>query len=148
MGKLTINVIIPAALHNILKNVSLYLPENYELITGARMENIHLYYDFITVAAIGDAHHIRIILNVLLKRSNRHFVLYKILAFPTPLFNDTFVQYLPAFLFVVIDTIQQNCILFTEAELSHCTQSSITVRPASAALYSTQMKTRELSLHL
>jgi hypothetical protein len=37
-----------------LKNVSLHLPENYELVTGARIENIHLYYDFITVAAIAD----------------------------------------------------------------------------------------------
>jgi len=38
--------------------------------------------------------------------------------------------------------------LFTEAELSHCTQSSITVRPANAAVYSTQTKTCELSLYL
>jgi len=41
-----------------LKKFSLHLPENYELIAGARIENIHLYYDFITVPAIGDAHHL------------------------------------------------------------------------------------------
>jgi len=53
------------------KKVSLHLPENCELIAGARIENIHLYYDLITVAAIGDAHHIQIILNVPLKTANR-----------------------------------------------------------------------------
>jgi len=86
-------------LHNILKNASLHLQENYELIAGARIENVHLYYDFITVAAIGDAHHIKIILNIHLKTANPNFVLYKILALPTRIFNDTFVQYLPEFLF-------------------------------------------------
>ena len=148
MGKLPVNLINPTTLHNILKNVSLHLPENYELIAGARIENIHLYYDFITVAAVGDAHHIKLILNVPLKTANRHFVLYKILALPTRISNDTFVQYLPEFLFFGIDTVQHNYILFTEAELSHCTQSSITVCPANAAIYSTQMKTCELSLYL
>ena len=83
VGKLPVNLINPTTLHNILKYVSLHLPENYELIAGARIDNIHLYYDFITVAAIGDAHHIQIILNVPLKTANHHFVLYKILALPT-----------------------------------------------------------------
>ena len=43
MGKLPVNLINPITLHNILKNVSLHLSENYELIAGARKENIHLY---------------------------------------------------------------------------------------------------------
>jgi len=117
------------------KKVSHHLPENYELIAGARIKIIHLYYDLITVAAIGDADHIKIILNVPLKTSNRYFVLYKTLALPTRIFNDTFVQYLPEFSFFGIDTVQHNYILFTEVELSHCTQSSITVYPANAAIY-------------
>ena len=86
---------------------------------------MHLYYDIIAVAAIGDAHHIEIILNVPLKRANRHFVWYKILALPTRLFNEKFVQYLAEFLFFGIHTVQHNHILFTEAELCHCTHSSI-----------------------
>jgi len=142
MGKFPVNLINPTALRNILKNVSLHLPKNYELIAGARIENIQLrYYDFMTVAAIGDAHLIKIILNVPLKTVDRHFVLYKILAFPTRISSDVFVQYLPEFLFFGIDTVQHNYILFAEAELSHCTQSSTTVCPANAAVYSTQMKT-------
>ena len=75
-------------------------------------------------------------------------MLYKILALPPRISNDTFVQYLPEFLFFGIDTVQHNYILFTETELSHCTQSSITVCSANAAIYSIQMKTCELSLYL
>jgi len=44
-GKLPINVIDPTTLHNILRNVSLHLPENYELIAGNKLESIHLYGD-------------------------------------------------------------------------------------------------------
>ena len=148
MGKLPVNLINPTTLHNILKGVSFQLPENYELIAGARIENIHLYYNLITVAAIGDAHHIKIILKVPLKTANCHSVLYKILALPTRIYNDRFVQYLPEFSFFGIDTVQYNYILFTEVELSHCTQSSITVCPANTAIYNTQMRMCELSLFL
>ena len=73
MEKLLVNLINNATLYNILENISLHLPENCELIAGARIENIHLYYYFITVAAIGDAHHIKIILNIPLKTANRHY---------------------------------------------------------------------------
>jgi len=74
------NLINPTALHNILKNFSLHLQEYYELIAGAMIENIHLYYYFITVATIRNAQHMKLILNVPLNTANRHFVLYKILA--------------------------------------------------------------------
>ena len=118
MGKLPVNLINSTALHNILKNISLHFPENYELIAGA-------YIMILLQLLLIDAHHVKIILNVPLKTANRHFVLYKILTFPTRIFNDTFVQYLPEFLFYSIDTVQHNCILFTEAELSHCTRAAL-----------------------
>ena len=66
----------------------------------------------------------------------------------TRISNDTLLQYLPEFLSFGIDTVQHKYILFTEAELSNCTQSSLTVCPANAEIYSTQMKICELSLYL
>jgi len=41
-GSLSINVVNPTVLLNILKNVSLLLLEVYELIAGIRAKNIHL----------------------------------------------------------------------------------------------------------
>ena len=41
MGSLPANLINPTTLYNILKNVSFHLPDNYELIAGTRVENIH-----------------------------------------------------------------------------------------------------------
>lgn len=58
MGRLPINLTGPTTLQAILRNIFLYIPEHYELIAGTRIENIHLYYDLIKTAVIGDAHHL------------------------------------------------------------------------------------------
>jgi len=44
--------------------MSFHLPENYELIAGARVENIHFYYKLVKVTAVAFTHYIKIILNV------------------------------------------------------------------------------------
>jgi len=47
-GKLPVKLIKPTTLHIILINVSLHLPDEYELIFGTRMVNIYSYYDLIS----------------------------------------------------------------------------------------------------
>ena len=54
-GKLSVNLLNRTALCNILRNVSLHLPEGCELFAGTRAENVHLYYELVKVAVIGDA---------------------------------------------------------------------------------------------
>jgi hypothetical protein len=41
-GKLPLSLITPATLHNILRNVSLHLPEGYQLIAGTQLQNIYI----------------------------------------------------------------------------------------------------------
>jgi len=54
-------------LHNILRNVSLHLPENFELVAGVKFDNIHLYYGLITVTVLGNAHGIKVLMSIPLK---------------------------------------------------------------------------------
>jgi hypothetical protein len=42
-GKLPVKLISLVALQNILRNVTLTLPESYELIVGENSDSIHLY---------------------------------------------------------------------------------------------------------
>jgi len=63
-------------LHSILRNISLCLPENYELIAGTNFENIHLYYELIKVTAVGNAHGIKLILKVPLKTASNNRIAY------------------------------------------------------------------------
>ena len=60
-GKLPLSLVRPPTLLDILKNISLQLPEGYELITGTKLKDIHLYYDTIQTAIVGDSYHIKII---------------------------------------------------------------------------------------
>jgi len=108
LGKLPINLLNPVTLHNILKNVSSQLPEGYELIAWNKIENVHLYYELIKVAIFGDAHHAKLILQVPLSSTNYRFVLFRVIALPTRILNDTFVQYSLDFLYIGINGIQRN----------------------------------------
>ena len=49
-GRLSINLVNPPVLLNILKNVSLQLPGGYELIAGIWTENIHQYYKLVKLS--------------------------------------------------------------------------------------------------
>ena len=60
-GKLPIALVKPTILNNILRNVTLNLPENYELVAGTSRENIHLYYDLIKVLVLGNVHGINVL---------------------------------------------------------------------------------------
>jgi hypothetical protein len=63
-GKLPITIIGLNVLHSILRNISLCLPETYELIAGTKFDDIHAYYKLIKVTSVGTAHGIKLILEV------------------------------------------------------------------------------------
>ena len=81
-----------------------------------------------------------------LRLANYRFVLYKVIALPTQILNDTFIQYSLDFPYIRIDGIQRNYILLTETELKLYTESGITMCPANRAIFSTRVITCESSL--
>jgi len=50
-----------------LRNVTLKLPEGYELIAGTRIYDIHSYYNLDRLSVMANAHRNNIVLNVPLK---------------------------------------------------------------------------------
>jgi hypothetical protein len=63
----------PTTLQEILSNISLGLPENYELVTGTKLQDIHLYYELIKVTVVGNAHGIKLVISIPLKTGDQHF---------------------------------------------------------------------------
>ena len=53
--------------YTIFCEISLCLPENYELVAGTIFDNIHLYYELIRATIVGTAHSIILILEITLK---------------------------------------------------------------------------------
>jgi hypothetical protein len=133
-------------LHSILRNVSLHLPEGYELIAGTRAENIHLYYNLITVTVLGNVHSVKIVIHVPLKTVDRHFSIYKLFVFPTRISDNKFVKYSIEFPYFGLSDNQHDFILLTEADTSHFKNNGFTVCPADVAIYNSQTLNCESSL--
>ena len=67
----------------------------YELtrIAGIRAENMHLYYELVKVSIAATSHCIKMIINVPLKSTDRHFTLYTIVTLPEGISSNRFVQH-------------------------------------------------------
>jgi hypothetical protein len=89
-GTLSIKLVNPVTLQSILRNVTLHLPHNYELIAWTNVQNLHLYYSLAKV--IANAHCVNIVLSIPLKSANRYFSLFRIMTLPTYVAPDKFVQ--------------------------------------------------------
>ena len=75
-----------------MRNISLQLPEGYELIAGTRTDRLYLYYELVQVSVVGDTHNMKLIVNVPLKSAISQFTLYKVVALPTRVSKTNFVQ--------------------------------------------------------
>ena len=75
LGKLPVSLVTPVTLHSILTNISLNLPDNYELVAGTKFQDIHLYYELVKVALVGNAHGVQLVISVSLKTAAQLFTL-------------------------------------------------------------------------
>jgi len=73
-----------------LRNVTLHLPEGYELMVGTRTENVHIYYELAKVSLVANAHGIKLIVSVPLKTTISQFDLYRIVVLPQRIASNTF----------------------------------------------------------
>jgi hypothetical protein len=147
MGKLPVAILKPNVLHNILRNISLIMPQNYELAAGIKIENIHAYYELIKTSIVGNAHGLHLILEVPLKTANQIFNLYRIVTLPTKAFNDTFARYELDFDYFGLTYNQRDYVRMTETDTQKCSTGSITVSPANNAILDVQTLTCESELY-
>jgi len=81
-GKLSINLIPPVMLRNILKNVTSYFPDGYTLCGSLQQNNINLFYEFMDIFVFADYNSVKLVMSVPLKTFERHFYMYKLITFP------------------------------------------------------------------
>ena len=118
--RLSIKLVNPTVLQSIWRNVTLRLPEGYELIAGTDTEHTHLYYDLTAVSIVANTHCINLLLHITLKAANRHFTLFKVITLPTLLSPDKFAQYIIDFLYFGLQISQRAYLMLTETDYSHC----------------------------
>jgi hypothetical protein len=135
-GKLPIRLISPTTLQGILRNVSLQLPEGYELIVGTKPDKMYLYYELVKVSVIGNVHSMKLIVKVPLKTANSQFTLYKAVALPTRVSKTNFVKYTLGYFYFCLESSRHDYILLKETGLLNCVTGEVTVCPANTAVYS------------
>jgi len=88
-----------------------------------------MYYELIKVNVVGTKHDIKLILEIPLKTAGQYFTIFKIIALPTRLFNDTFAIYKLDFDYFALAHSQRDYILLTAFDVQKCSTRSITVCP-------------------
>jgi hypothetical protein len=106
-GKLSIELVNPIFFQDILRNVSLHLPEGYELVAGTSSENTHLCYELTEISVVANAHFSHLVLNIPLQTAYRHFTLFRIITFPVRVTSDKFVRYSVEFTYFGLQRSQQ-----------------------------------------
>jgi len=135
-GKLPISLINPTTLQGTLRNVSVQLPERYELIVGTKPNKVYLYYELVQVSVIGNVHSMKLIVNVPLKTANSQFTLYKVVVLPTRVSKTNFVKYTVDYSYFGLESSRHDYILLKQTDLLNCVRGEITVCPANTAVYS------------
>ena len=91
-GRLPPNLLTPDVLHNILTNVTLSLPEGYKLIEGTQYGNLLWYYQNVKASLLADLNSFLFVMNFPLTAVNRSYELYKVIAFPFKIWNNTYLK--------------------------------------------------------
>jgi hypothetical protein len=103
-----------------VRNVTIVLPEGYELMGGLNPNNVFVYYDVVQIMMLADLHSFKLVLYVPLKTVNRNFELYKIVVLPTRVFNDTYAKFEVGSEYFAINLLQRTYFTMSENEALRC----------------------------
>ena len=81
-GNLPVKLIDPLTLQNILRNVTLQLPDGFEIIFGTKTEIMHQYYKIARVDVVANVHHVKLLISIPLKAAYNLFTLHRIITLP------------------------------------------------------------------
>ena len=134
LGKIPVNLITFAHLYDVLKNVTLRLPEGYELVFGAQPGSTPWYVKYVKAAMLADLHSFYVIMYFPLTSFDRTYQLYKAVTFPTYLMNGTYVSYVLDAEYVATNMHRQAWFTLSERELKLCDGDNMKVCPANKAI--------------
>jgi hypothetical protein len=146
--KVHINLISPKLVGEIVTNVTLGLPEGYELAAGTRPDSLTWYYQTLQTVLLTDAHGLLIVILIPLKDVNRHFELFKVHRFPIHLFNATYASFHIESEYMAVNTMQRSYFTTTSIERKTCQGDSLLICPANKPVVSMNVQFCLLSLIL
>jgi hypothetical protein len=92
-GRIPANLLSFEKFHDILRDVSLNLPEGWELAMGSQYNQMPWYYLNTEAVMAADFHSFKLAILLPITVANDHFELYQMLAFPMRISNASYVKY-------------------------------------------------------
>jgi len=147
-GKLSVNLIQPVMLRNILKNVTSYFPDSYTVYVSLQQNNINLFYEFMDISVLTEYHSVMLVMLIPLKTFERHFHLYKLITFPYKIYNlDDYIQLTTEYDNLVLNDSNQRFLLWKEADIKKCVGKGIMICLAAKPIYGRSVQNCESSLY-
>jgi len=147
-GKFPPRLIQFNVLQDILRNVTLNLPQGYELVMGTQFNNMPWYVKHVKAALLADLNSYMLVLYFPFTMADRKYELFKVIAFPLRILNTTHVRFGLDTEYFAISTLRQFYISLSEREMRQCEGDNVMVCPANKAVKSTRTETCVLSLFL
>jgi hypothetical protein len=148
LGKIPVNIISPIVLQRVLKNISLYLPDGYELVVNPGPHELAWYYENVQVAVIANSLGFTLILSIPIKDVYRRYELYYVYNFYSEIPNGTFVKYNIEKEYLAVHALQHTYLTLSSSELSQCSVKDLKICAVNLPVYSTDVKTCAVSLYL
>ena len=145
-GRLPPNLLQPDALHNILTNVTLNLPEGLNLIVGSGYADLPWYYQNVKSALLADVDGFLLVMNFPLTSVDRNYEIYETIAFPFKIANSTYWRYQLESRYLALNLFHKTYLAMGENMFEQCRGQSVKVCPADVAVTDTRAKSCALSL--
>ena len=136
-GRILPRIIAFSNLQDILKNVTLSLPEGYELVMGTQYNHMPWYIKHVRAALLTELHNFLLVMYFPLTMVDRKYELYRVLAFPSRILNKTYASYELDTEYLAVSTLQQIYTSLSDRELGQCKGETVMVCPADKAVKST-----------
>jgi uncharacterized coiled-coil protein SlyX len=139
-GRVSPSLLTPNILHVILTNVTLSLPEGYELLTGTKYGSLPWYYRYANAALLADLSTFLLVLSFPLTAVNRNYELYKVVAFPFKILNNTCVRNQFDSEYFAMNILQKANVSLSESDFNQCEGQAVKICPADNAVTDTTTK--------
>ena len=127
LGRTPLNLVSPTTLRELLKNVTLALPEGLELIVELRPNSVYLHYEVIQAIMLADVHSFKLVLSVPLKTVNRQYELYKMVVLPTRISDNAYAQFENGYDYFGINLLQRTYLIMTDVDVLKCRGEGIVI---------------------
>ena len=124
------------------------LPEGLNLIVGSQYADLPWYYQNVKAALLADVNGFLLVISFPLTAVNRNYEIYKVIAFPFKIANNTYLRYNLDSGYLAINILHQTYLAMRENIFEQCQGQSVKICPANEAVTVTKAKSYALSLFL